>query len=295
MKNTIFTGSGVALVTPFTSDNKPNHDKIKELVDFQINNKTDAIISCGTTGEASTMTDAEHLSVVETTIKQANKRVPVIAGTGSNDTMHAIELSKESQKLGADGLLIVNPYYNKTSTSGLIKHYIAIADSVDIPIVVYNVPSRTGANIPPKIIAELSKHKNIVAVKEASGDISQIAELANLCGDNIDIYSGNDDQISPVMALGGAGVISTIGNIMPKETHDIVQKFLNGDVAGSIKLQLNLIPLIGALFCEVNPIPVKTALNLMGYDVGELRMPLCEMSAAAKERLIAEMTAIELI
>lgn len=272
----VFIGSGVAIVTPFTNDGI-DFDKLGELIDFQIQNKTDAIIICGTTGEASTMNDKEHLSCIEYAVKKVNKRVPVVAGTGSNDTRHGIELSKEAEKLGADSLLLVTPYYNKTTQAGLLKHYTMHADSVNLPIIMYNVPSRTGLNISVDTAAKLSQHPNINAIKEASGSISYVACLAQKCGESLNIYSGNDDMIVPLLSLGGIGVISVVANILPEQTHCIVEKYLNGDIAGSRKLQLEMLDVINSMFCEVNPIPVKTALNLLGFNVGDLRAPLCGM------------------
>ncbi len=284
MKPIVFTGAAVAIITPF-NENGIDFDSFGKIIDDQIENGTDAIVVCGTTGESATMPDEEHLSAIEFCVKRVNKRVPVIAGTGTNDTPHCIKLSKGAQELGADALLLVTPYYNKTTQRGLIAHYKMVAESVDIPIILYNVPSRTGLNILPETLKELSKVPNIVAVKEASGNISQVAKIAELCGDDMIIYSGNDDQIVPVMSLGGKGVISVLSNVAPKQTHDIVDLYLKGDVKGSLKLQLEAIELIDALFIEVNPIPVKTAMNMLGYNAGSLRMPLYEMSDANKETL----------
>ena len=284
MKPIVFTGAAVAIITPF-NENGIDFDCFGKIIDDQIENGTDAIVVCGTTGESATMPDEEHLSAIEYCVKRVNKRVPVIAGTGTNDTPHCIKLSKGAQALGADALLLVTPYYNKTTQRGLVAHYKMIAESVDIPIILYNVPSRTGVNILPETLKELSKVPNIVAVKEASGNISQVAKITELCGDDMIIYSGNDDQIVPVMSLGGKGVISVLSNVAPKETHDIVDLYLKGDVKGSLKLQLEAIELIDALFIEVNPIPVKTAMNMLGYNAGSLRMPLYEMSDANKEAL----------
>ena len=277
MNKTLFTGSGVAIVTPFTDDGI-DYEKLGELIEFQINEKTDAIIICGTTGEASTMPDEEHKSAIKYTVEKVSGRIPVIAGTGSNDTIHCIELSKYAEEVGADGLLLVTPYYNKTTQKGLIQHFTMVADAVSIPIILYNVPGRTGMNITPETLKVLSKIPNIVGIKEASGNISQVAQMAALCGDDIDIYTGNDDMIVPVLSLGGKGVISVVANIAPKDTHNIVEKYLSGDVVGSKELQLQMLDLINALFIEVNPIPVKTAMNLLGYNVGKLRMPLTDMS-----------------
>ena len=269
----IFTGAGVALVTPTHADGSVNYEKMKELIEFQLANDTDALIICGTTGEASTMPDEAQVECVRFAKEVAAGRVPIIAGAGSNDTAHCIELAQACEKAGADAVLLVTPYYNKATQKGLILHYTAVAESISIPIILYNVPGRTGCNIAPKTVAELSKVKNIVAVKEASGNLSQIAEIASLVGPDFDIYSGNDDQILPILSLGGKGVISVLSNVAPKQTHDMVMNFLNGDVKAATKLQLDAIELISALFCEVNPIPVKAALNLMGYEVGSCRLP----------------------
>lgn len=285
----LFKGSAVALVTPFTKDNKVNFDKLAELIEYHIENKTDAIVSCGTTGEATTMSDEEILSVLEFTVKKVNGRIPVIAGTGSNNTMHSVELSQKAEALGVDGLLIITPYYNKANKSGLKKHFITIAESVNIPIILYNVPGRTCMNISPALIAELAQVPNIVAVKEASGDLGQVAEIASLVPEDFAIYSGNDDSIVPLLSLGGHGVISVLANVCPKETHDLVEKYLNGDVEGSRKIQLDLDALIAALFIEVNPIPVKTAMNLLGFEVGDLRLPLDNMDPANLEVLKKEL------
>lgn len=285
----LFKGSAVALVTPFTKDNKVNFDKLAELIEYHIENKTDAIVACGTTGEATTMSDEEILSVLEFTVKKVNGRIPVIAGTGSNNTMHSVELSQKAEALGVDGLLIITPYYNKANKSGLKKHFITIAESVNIPIILYNVPGRTCMNISPALIAELAQVPNIVAVKEASGDLGQVAEIASLVPEDFAIYSGNDDSIVPLLSLGGHGVISVLANVCPKETHDLVEKYLNGDVEGSRKIQLDLDALIAALFIEVNPIPVKTAMNLLGFEVGDLRLPLDNMDPANLEVLKKEL------
>lgn len=273
----IFTGSGVALVTPTHADGSVNFEKMKELIEFQIANHTDALIICGTTGEASTLSDEAQIECIRYAKEVANNRVPVIAGAGSNDTAHCIKLAQGCQNAGADAVLLVTPYYNKATQKGLILHYTTVANSLNIPVILYNVPGRTGCNIAPQTAYELSKVENIVAIKEASGNFSQIAEIAALCGDSLDIYSGNDDQVVPMLALGAKGVISVLANVAPQDTHDMVAKFMEGDIAGAKKLQLDAIELIQALFCEVNPIPVKTALDLMGYDVGPLRMPLCAM------------------
>lgn len=274
---TIFKGSAVAIVTPFTSTNKVNYEKLRELIEWQIEEKTDAIVICGTTGEASTMSEEEKKQAIKFTVDIVNKRIPVIAGTGSNNTEASIEMSKYAESVGVDGLLLITPYYNKTNSKGLIKHYEAINNEVNTPIILYNVPSRTGVNITPNQLYELSKLKNIVAIKEASGNISQIIEMKALCKDSIDIYSGNDDQIIPIMSLGGIGVISVLANILPKYVHDMTYHYLNGDTNKSLSLQLETIDIIKKLFIETNPIPVKTALNLMGKEVGNFRLPLYEM------------------
>lgn len=282
-KQTIFTGSGVAIVTPMKADGSVNYEKYRELIEWQIESGTDAIIACGTTGESSTLTHEEHIGVMRAAVEQAAGRIPVISGTGSNDTAYCIELSQEAEKLGADALLLVTPYYNKTSQRGLVAHYTAVADAVNLPILLYNVPSRTGVDIKPETVAALSKHPNIVAVKEANGNISSAAQVAALC--DIDIYSGNDDQIVPLLSLGGKGVISVMANVEPRRTHDIVAKWMAGDVEGSRALQLELLELASAMFMDVNPIPVKEAMNLMGLDVGECRLPLYGLDDAAKSKL----------
>ena len=282
----IFTGAGVAIVTPMKENGEVNFEKLGEILEEQIAGQTDAIIICGTTGESSTLTHEEHLETIKYTIDKVNKRIPVIAGTGSNCTQTAIYLSQEAEKYGADGLLLVTPYYNKATQKGLIAHYTAIANSVKLPIILYNVASRTGCNIEPKTAAYLAEHvENIVAIKEASGNISQVAEIAALTQGKMDIYSGNDDQIVPILSLGGKGVISVLSNVAPKYTHDIVAKFMEGKVEESRDMQLKALPLVHALFCEVNPIPVKAALNLMGKEVGPLRMPMTEMEEAHQEVL----------
>lgn len=291
----LFTGAGVAIVTPFHSDGTVNYPKLKELIEFQIENHTDAIIICGTTGEASTLTDEEQIECVRFTVEVVNKRIPVIAGAGSNHTEHAITLAQGCEKAGADALLLVTPYYNKTTQKGLILHYKAIAQSTKLPIILYNVPSRTGLNITPKTCYELSKVENIIGIKEASGNISQIAETAALCGSDFDLYSGNDDQVLPLLSLGGKGVISVLSNVAPKDTHDMVAKYFSGDTKGATELQLKAIDLIKALFIEVNPIPVKAALNLMGFEVGNCKMPLCDMDEKNLEILKNEMKSYGLI
>ncbi len=292
----VFTGAGVALITPMKANGEVDFVKLEELVNYQIENGTDALIICGTTGEAATLTHEEHLECIKACVEYAKKRVPVIAGTGSNCTDTAIYLSKEAQEYGADALLVVTPYYNKATQKGLIEHFTDVANSVTLPIIMYNVPSRTGCNLLPKTAAYLAKNvENIVGIKEASGNISQVAELMQLAEGSLDLYSGNDDQIVPVMSLGGKGVISVLSNIAPKETHDIAAKYLEGDVKGSLDLQLKYLPVINALFCEVNPIPVKAAANLMGFGAGPLRRPLTEMEPDHLELLKAEMKKVGLI
>ena len=276
MKRRIFTGSSTAIVTPFY-DGAVDYTTLGKLIDFQLANNTQAIIICGTTGEASTLSDDEHKDVIDFAIKHVNKRVPVIAGTGSNHTDYSVELSVHAAKSGADGLLLVTPYYNKTTQKGLVKHFMTIADSVDVPIIVYNVPGRTNLNILPETYLELSKHPNIVATKEANGLINTIAQVRALCGENLDIYSGNDDWITPVLSLGGAGVISVLANILPAQTQQICSLFFEGKVKESADMQIKYIGLIDSLFCEVNPIPIKTAMGLLGMCSPEMRLPLCEM------------------
>lgn len=286
----IFEGAGVALVTPMNQDGSVNYPKLKEILEYQIENSTDAIIICGTTGEASTLSDEEHLECIRYTCELVNGRIPVIAGTGSNCTESAIYLSKEAEKSGADGLLVVTPYYNKATQNGLKAHYKAIAEAVSVPIILYNVPSRTGTRLTAQTVVDLCKEvPNIVGVKDATGDISEVAEVMSLADGAVDLYSGNDDQITAVMSLGGKGVISVLSNILPKETHDIAACYLNGDVAKSCELQLKYIPLIQALFSEVNPIPVKKAMNFMGMNVGSLRLPLTEMEEKTAAALAEEM------
>lgn len=295
MKNTIFTGAGVAIVTPMNADGSINYKQLASYIEFQISNGTDAIISCGTTGESSTMTDEEHIEVMRFTIEKVNHRIPVICGTGSNDTAYAVNLSKTAEALGADGLLLVTPYYNKTSQRGLVKHFKAIADAVKIPCIVYNVPSRTGVNISLDTYKELAEVENIVATKEASGNISAVAKIIAECGDKLDVYSGNDDQIVPIMSLGGKGVISVLSNVLPKETHMITEYCLKNDFVSASKLQIEYLDLINKLFIDVNPIPVKEALNILGMNAGECRMPLCSMTDANVETLRNSMKAHGLI
>lgn len=282
----IFKGAGVAIVTPFHQDGSVNYEAFGKLIDFQVENGTDAIIVCGTTGEASTLTHEEHLDVIKYCVERVNHRIPVVAGTGSNCTETAIYLSQEAEKYGVDGLLVVTPYYNKATQKGLFEHFKAIADSVKVPIILYNVPGRTGCNMTPETIVKLCKEvSNIVGVKEASGNISQVARLMHLADGCVDLYSGNDEQIVPLLSLGGLGVISVLSNVAPKETHDICAKYFEGDVKGSCELQLKAIPVIDALFCEVNPIPVKAGLNHMGMEAGPMRRPLTDMEEANSEKL----------
>lgn len=284
MKKIIFKGCGTAIITPFTN-NGVNFMEFKKLIEFQIKEGADSIIVCGTTGESSTMTTEEKKEVIKFAIDVANKRIPIIAGTGANCTKSAIEMSKYAESVGADAVLLVTPYYNKTTQAGLIAHYKAIAESITIPIILYNVPSRTGLNITPETCLELSKIENIVAIKEASGNISQIAKIAALCGNNLSIYSGNDDQNIPILSLGGIGAISVLSNVAPRFTHNMIYDFLNGNIEKARFAQLQSLELIESLFCEVNPIPVKTALNMMGYNFGKSRLPLIDMSKSGKQRL----------
>lgn len=288
MKKIIFKGCGTAIITPFTK-NGVNFEEFKKMIEFQIAEGADSIIVCGTTGESSTMTTEEKKETIKFAIDIANKRIPIIAGTGGNCTKTAIEMSKYAESVGADGVLLVTPYYNKTTQEGLIAHYKAIAESITIPVILYNVPSRTGLNISPKTCFELSKIDNIVAIKEASGNISQIAEIANLCKDNLAIYSGNDDQVLPILSLGGLGVISVLSNIIPKDVHNMVQYYFDGATKQATDIQLNTLNLTKALFSEVNPIPVKAACNMIGFEAGIPRLPLIEMSESGKENLKKEM------
>lgn len=289
MKNTIFTGAAIAIITPMNADGSVNYDVLGEMIDNQIENGTDAIVICGTTGEASTMTDEEHLECIRFAVERTAKRVPVIAGTGSNDTAYAVNLSRKAEAVGADALLVVTPYYNKATQRGLIAHFTAIADAVNIPLVLYNIPGRTGMNMEISTVKELSKHRNIVAVKEASGNISYAAKLIAECGDNIDVYSGNDDMIVPLMSLGAKGVISVLSHIIPKETHDMVQLCLENNFAEATKLQIKYLDLINNLFIEVNPIPVKEAVNMIGVNAGSCRLPLCDMTDEHKAVLRASL------
>lgn len=294
MKKIIFKGCGTAISTPFTNAGV-NFEEFGKLIEFQISEGVDSIIVCGTTGESSTMTEKEKKDTIKYAIDKVNGRIPVIAGTGSNNTASAIEMSKYAEAVGADALLVVTPYYNKTTQAGLVEHYKAIANSTSLPIIVYSVASRTGVNITPETCLELSKIPNIVAVKEASGNISQVAKIAALCKDNLHIYSGNDDQIVPILSLGGLGVISVLSNVAPKYTHDMVQNFFDGNITEATQMQLNAIDLVGSLFCEVNPIPVKEALNMMGYNYGVPRLPLVRLSEKNQENLRTSLKTFGLI
>ncbi|MBP8994165.1 MAG: 4-hydroxy-tetrahydrodipicolinate synthase [Bacteroidales bacterium] len=295
MKNTIYQGSGVAIVTPMNDDGSINYEQFRNNINYQIENGTDAIVVCGTTGESSTMTDEEHIECMRFTVEVVNKRVPVIAGTGSNDTRYAIELSQEAEKVGVDALLVVTPYYNKSSQHGLVKHFNMIADSVNIPIILYNIPGRTGVNINIETYVELAKHKNIVAVKEASGNIGYVAQIIEACGDVLDVYSGNDDQIVPIMSLGGKGVISVVANILPQMTHDMTEYCLKNDFIKSSQIQIQYLDLINNLFIDVNPIPIKEAMNMMGFNAGECRMPLVRMCDKNIEKLKNSLMKYELV
>ena len=277
MKKTVFKGAGVAIVTPFYDDLTVNYDKMAELVEYHIANGTDAIIVCGTTGEASTLTDEEHKDLITFVVKKAAGRIPVIAGTGSNDTVYAVELAKHAAEVGADAQLQVTPYYNKTTQKGLIKHFTTIADAADLPVILYNVPGRTGMNITPETYKALSEHPNIVATKEANGDVASVIKTISLCGDDLNVYSGDDGLITPMLSVGAKGVISVLSNIFPKQTHDICAEYFAGNVAKSAELQIKYIDIINALFIETNPIPVKAAMNHLGFNVGQCRLPLCEM------------------
>ena len=292
-KKIIFTGAASALVTPFNEEGV-NFEALGNIIDYQLDNGIDALVICGTTGEAATMPDKEHLSVIEYAIKRTKGRVPIIAGTGSNDTAHCVELSKESQNLGADGLLITTPYYNKATQKGLLAHYDKVLEKTNLPIILYNVPGRTGMNYAIPTLKELAKDDRIVGIKEASGSIEYATEVAANCPE-LTMYSGNDDMIVPILSLGGKGVISVLSNVAPKETHELCQKWFDGDIEGSRKMQFDYLELIKALFCEVNPIPVKTAMNMMGFNAGKLRLPLCEMADATYERLERAMKAAGLI
>lgn len=295
MKKLIFTGAGVAIVTPMYADGSINYDELGRLIDFNIDNGTDAIVICGTTGESSTMTDEEHVECIRYAVERTAHRVPVIAGTGSNHTEYAVNLSKEAEALGADALLVVTPYYNKASQEGLFRHYSAIAEAVTLPIILYNVPSRTGTNIAIDTLVRLAEIPNIAAIKEASGDISRVAKIRQACGDKLAIYSGNDDQIVPIMSLGGKGVISVLSNCMPRETHDIAALCLENKYPEAADLAVKTLGLANALFCDVNPIPVKEALNIMGFSAGSCRLPLCDPSEANKAKITAELDKFGLV
>ncbi len=285
MKQAIFTGAGVAIVTPFSANGEINYPLLERLINYQIENKTDAIIICGTTGEGATLSHEEHSQAIKFAVDCTAGRVPVVASTGSNDTAYAVKLSNEAEKAGADALLMVTPYYNKTSQDGLVKHFTYIADNVTLPIILYNVPSRTGLNIKPETYYRLSRHPRIVATKEANGDIAALAKTVSLCGNDLTVYSGNDDQITPFISLGAKGVISVLSNVVPKVTHDIAALGVSGDIAGSAKLQLEWLQLCNDLFMDVNPVPVKEAMTMIGWDVGECRPPLYPMSDEAKSKL----------
>ena len=295
MKKPVFTGAAVAIITPMRADGSVDYEELGRIIDDQIDNGTDAIVICGTTGESPTMTDEEHTACIRYAVKKTAGRVPVIAGTGSNDTKYAIWLSRQAQADGADALLLVTPYYNKTSQAGLIAHYTAIADAVDLPCILYNVPSRTGCNLTAASLKQLAKHPNINAVKEASGNISQVAEIAAACGEELNIYSGNDDQIVPLLALGGKGVISVLSNVAPRYTHDICAKWFAGDTAGSLAMQLAALPLCKALFADVNPIPVKWAMNRLGWHAGACRLPLVAPNEAVQAQLDSALRAFGLL
>lgn len=295
MKNPIFTGAGVAIITPFTAEGKVNEKILAEIIEYQISHSTDAIVICGTTGESATLDHNEHTQAIKIAVDVTAGRIPVIAGTGSNDTAYALKLSNDAEKLGVDGLLMVTPYYNKASQEGLIKHFNYVADRVSTPIILYNVPSRTGCEIKPETYAELAKHKMIYAAKEATGNLSSIAKTISLVPEDFAIYSGNDDQITPIMSLGGKGVISVLSNILPQVAHDIAQTALDGDFKKSAELQLKYLELCNAMFMDVNPIPVKVAMRMMGIDVGPLRLPLCDMTPANTEKLKSVLQKYELI
>ena len=295
MKKPVFTGAAVAIITPMRADGSVDYEELGRIIDDQIDNGTDAIVICGTTGESPTMTDEEHTACIRYAVKKTAGRVPVIAGTGSNDTKYAIWLSRQAQADGADALLLVTPYYNKTSQAGLIAHYTAIADAVDLPCILYNVPSRTGCNLTAASLKQLAKHPNINAVKEASGNISQVAEIAAACGEELNIYSVNDDQIVPLLALGGKGVISVLSNVAPRYTHDICAKWFAGDTAGSLAMQLAALPLCKALFADVNPIPVKWAMNRLGWHAGACRLPLVAPDEAVQAQLDSALRAFGLL
>ena len=290
MKNTIFTGAAVAVITPMNNDGSINFEELGKIIDHQIEHHTDAIVICGTTGEASTFTDEEHVEAIRFAVEKVNHRVPVIAGTGSNDTAYAVWLAKEAQQAGADAQLQVTPYYNKTSQKGLLAHFLTIADATDLPVILYNVPGRTGVEIKPETYAVLAKHPNIVAAKEANGSITSVARTRALCGDNLDIYSGNDDQIVPILSLGGKGVISVLSNVAPQQTHDMCQLFFDGKVQEAADLQIKMMGLVDALFADVNPIPVKKAMNMLGWNAGSCRLPLVDPDDRVVDLLRKEMT-----
>ena len=294
-KKTIFTGAGVAIITPMQADGTVDHALLTRLVDEQIQGGTDAIVICGTTGEAATLTDEEHIATIGTAVKAAADRVPVVAGTGANDTAHSLRLATAARDLGADALLLVTPYYNKTTQAGLVAHFTAMAEAGGIPVILYNVPSRTGLNITPETALELSRNPLINGIKEASGNISQVAKIAQLCGDELNIYSGNDDQVVPLLSLGGKGVISVVSNVKPELVHNCCKAWFEGDPKTACKLQLEILPLADALFCEVNPIPVKYAMNVLGWEAGSCRLPLVEPSDAHKEKIEQALAAEGLI
>lgn len=287
MKKPIFTGSGVAIVTPMQADGSPNYNELRNLIEFQVESGTDAIIICGTTGESSTLNNEEHLECITVAVEATAGRIPVIAGTGSNDTPHAIMLSMEAKKRGADGLLLVTPYYNKTNQQGLLDYFRSIVDAVELPAILYNVPSRTGLNIQPETAFELSKHPYICGIKEASGNISQVAQIAALCGDDLPMYSGNDDQVAPLLSLGGVGVISVVANVAPAQMHQMCQLWLDGKCQESSQMQLELLNLCNAMFCDVNPVPVKAAMNMLGWQAGPCRLPLSPLTDA-QNALVAQ-------
>lgn len=295
MKKTVFTGSGVAIITPMTPEGAINYEELGRIIDFEVENQIDAIVVCGTTGESSTMSDEEHVACITYTVKRAAGRVPVVAGAGSNDTSYAIWMSKEAEAAGADALLHVTPYYNKCTQKGLIRHFTTIADATVLPIILYNIPSRTGCSIQPKTYCELAQHPNIVATKEASGNITDIARVAALCGDQLAIYSGNDDQILPILSLGGKGVISVLANLAPRLTHDLCAAFLQGKIQQAQQMQLRYLSLIDTLFAQVNPIPIKAAMNLLGFSAGGCRLPLTPLEEDAKATLLQEMKKVGLL
>ena len=295
MKKTVFTGAGVAIITPMKADGAVDHEQLARLVDIQIQNGTDAIVVCGTTGEAATLTDEEHIAAIGTAVKATAGRVPVVAGTGANDTAHSIRLSKGAKMHGADALLLVTPYYNKTTQAGLLPHFLNVVEAVEMPGIVYNVPGRTGMNIEPDTVKKLAQHPLICGIKEASGNISQVARIRELCGDEIDIYSGNDDQIVPILSLGGKGVISVLSNVAPRQTHDICRLWFEGKVQESLDLQMRMLSLANSLFCEVNPIPVKEAMNQLGFPAGPCRLPLVPVSDAHRQLIHDQLQAAGLL